>query len=325
LLVAELCEVVPVEEELLYARTLLPEVAVVVVVPYWCQPLGEEVVSWGLVKVWNPSVGLWLLKGTTRYCDRSQKAFAEALSKYTDASIGNEGNHVDNFTRGGVNKGLVPLLGIVVLDLDDVGKDDVVGVFGKVLEGGRPVVVLATKGSLSLGNRILFRQLGGSSGDALCDWVSDWSSNSLWLLTGLDKAGTERDNLLALERDVGDSVSNRNVIDPLLEVLVGNDVGRVARLANERIGLDAELLLEESLSSLLVGGGETTLGERMNNTINAIGLEHGLGVVGLELSGLGANRAHTVGSLADRSIPKASGKSGINTENSVPRHTKEQQ
>jgi hypothetical protein len=58
LLVAELCEVVPVVDEDLYMRTLLPEVVVVVVVLYWCQLLRDEVVSWGLVKVWKPLVGL---------------------------------------------------------------------------------------------------------------------------------------------------------------------------------------------------------------------------------------------------------------------------
>jgi hypothetical protein len=122
--------------------------------------------------------------------------------------------------------------------------------------------------------------------------------------TGLDKASTKRDNLLALQCDVRNSIGNREAVDVLSEVLVGNYVGGVARLASKSIRLDAKLLLQESLCGLLYSPRDTTLGERVVDAIDTIGLEYGFGVVGLELSLLRANRAHAVGSVTNGRVPK---------------------
>jgi hypothetical protein len=44
----------------------------------------------------------------------------------THASVSNEGHNVDDLARSRIDKRLVPLLSLVVLDLDNVRKDDVV-------------------------------------------------------------------------------------------------------------------------------------------------------------------------------------------------------
>lgn len=51
----------------------------------------------------------------------------------THAGIGYEGDDVDDLTGAGVDKGFVPFTRLLVLDLDDVGEDNVVRVLGEVL------------------------------------------------------------------------------------------------------------------------------------------------------------------------------------------------
>lgn len=98
----------------------------------------------------------------------SQKLAEENNKESTHASIGDERHNVDDFARVGIDECLIPLLGLVVLDLDDVGKDNVVGVLGEILESSGPVVVLATGSSFSLGNCSLLGQLGGGRRNSLC-------------------------------------------------------------------------------------------------------------------------------------------------------------
>lgn len=78
----------------------------------------------------------------------------------------------------------------------------------------------------------------------------------------------------------------------------------MSRLASKRLGGNTELLLEERLGSILDSAGETTLGERVVNSIDAIELRDRLWVVRLEGGTLGADGAHAMGGVADSHIPK---------------------
>lgn len=89
---------------------------------------------------------------TRYYADSILANRISDLQCFAYARIGDKGHNVDNLAGVGIDKGLVPLLSLIVLDLDDVGEDDVVRVLGKVLEGSRPVVILAANGSLGLSN-----------------------------------------------------------------------------------------------------------------------------------------------------------------------------
>jgi hypothetical protein len=88
------------------------------------------------------------------------------------ASIGDEGHNVDDLPRVGVDKCFIPLLSLVILNLDDMREDDMVRVLGKVFEGNGPVVVPAANSSLGFGNRVLFGELGSGGCNALWNKVS---------------------------------------------------------------------------------------------------------------------------------------------------------
>ena len=51
----------------------------------------------------------------------------------THARVGDEGDDIDDLTGAGVNVGLVPFTRLLILDLDDMSKYDVVRVLGEVL------------------------------------------------------------------------------------------------------------------------------------------------------------------------------------------------
>lgn len=51
----------------------------------------------------------------------------------TYARVGNEGNNVDDFTRGRIHVGSIPFACLIILDLNDMGEDNVISVLGKVL------------------------------------------------------------------------------------------------------------------------------------------------------------------------------------------------
>jgi hypothetical protein len=51
----------------------------------------------------------------------------------TYARISNEGDHVDYFTSTGINESLIPLVSLVILNLNNVCEHNVIGVLGKVL------------------------------------------------------------------------------------------------------------------------------------------------------------------------------------------------
>ncbi len=42
--------------------------SVLLLKPSLCQPNGDAAVFCGLISVWKPWVGFWLVMGTTRYC-----------------------------------------------------------------------------------------------------------------------------------------------------------------------------------------------------------------------------------------------------------------
>lgn len=108
-----------------------------------------------------------------------------------------------------------------------------------------------------------------------------------------------------------DESGNQATYDLLAEVLVLSNVGVGASLVCDRVGSNAELALEESLGSLRrVGGLDTTLGQRVIDTLGAEGLERRGRVVRLELSLLRSNRAHTVGGVARNRVPRRSDDAG---------------
>lgn len=59
----------------------------------------------------------------------------------------------------------------------------------------------------------------------------------------------------------------------LAEVLVGNNIGRVAGLANQPVRVDAKLRFQEGLCSFLGRSPGRSLRERMIHSSDTIGLE----------------------------------------------------